>query len=218
MPRRRPADELRGRRVRVRAVLRAARRGRLGAAACVAALALAPPSAGAAALSRQSGRVWEPEVHLVAGQGTPPDRAGGYGAGAGLRLTITLGSFGVSSTVYDSIAIGVGLELMRHAGGGSPFGACVERTPAPAGTDVCTRVDAPGNPGGYVLFPVVARWSFAVTPTLSLFGEPGIGVFTSAGGAAAGPLLAFGGHLRLGDTTSAVLRLGWPVSTLGLAF
>jgi hypothetical protein len=182
------------------------------------ALLLSGASVRAAGRSPARDRDWEPEVHLAAGAGDPADAAGGYGAGLGARMTFTLGSFGVSAAVPDWIGLGVGLELMRHAAGGSPLGTCVERTPAPAGTSVCTRVDAPGSSSGYVLLPVVARWALGVTPTLALFVEPGVGVAFSGNGAGGGPLLALGGQLRLGDAASAVLRIGWPVSTLGISF
>jgi hypothetical protein len=184
----------------------------------MAALAVVGTSAQASGRAPAPRRGWEPEVHLTAGSGDPSGTASGYGAGVGGRVAFTLGSFDVSATTPDWIALGAGVELVRHAGGGSPFGTCIERTPGPAGTSVCTRVDAPGSSWGYVLIPVVARWSLGITPEASLFVEPGVGLVLADGGAGAGPLLGLGGTLRLGDAVNGVLRLGWPVSTLGVSF
>jgi hypothetical protein len=164
-------------------------------------------------------RGWRPEVHLVAGAGAPDTTGGGYGGGVGARVAFPLTTFGVSARVPDRLSLGAGLELVRYAGGGSPYGPCVERTPGPAGTSVCTRVDAPASAsGGYLLVPLAAAWSFDVASAWSLFVEPGLGPFFSSAGAGLTPLLAFGAQLRFGAVASGVLRLGWPVSTLGVTF
>jgi hypothetical protein len=160
----------------------------------------------------------EPEVHLAFGAGEPSAPAGGYGGGVGARASVTLGSFNVSPRVADWIALGAGLDFVRHAGGGSPYGACVERTPAPAGTSVCTRVDAPNGARSYLLLPVVAQWSLAVAPPLSLFIEPGVGLVIFSDGAGAAPAFALGARYRFAETASGVLRLGWPLTTLGVSF
>jgi hypothetical protein len=160
----------------------------------------------------------EPEVHLAFGAGEPTARAGGYGGGVGGRASVTVGSFGVSPRVADWLAVGAGLDFVRHAGGASPYGPCVERTPAPAGTSVCTRIDAPNGARSYLLLPVVAQWSLAVAPPLSLFVEPGVGIVLFSDGAAAAPAFALGARYRLADAANAVLRLGWPLATLGISF
>jgi hypothetical protein len=168
--------------------------------------------------SDRGASTWEPEAHLAFGASGPPARSGGYGAGVGARASVTLGSAHVSSRVDDWFALGFGLDLLHHAGGGSPYGTCVERTPAPAGTSVCTRVDAPNAVSNYLLVPVVAQWSFDVARPLSVFGELGIaGVVSSDGGGAAASF-ALGARYRVADAANAVLRLGWPLSTLGVSF
>jgi hypothetical protein len=173
---------------------------------------LALPATAAAAPARG----WEVEPHLVFGAAAPW-YAGGYGAGFGARGAVTLGSFGVSPRVPDAIAFSFGLDLVR-GWGGSPYGDCVERTPGPAGTSVCTRVDAPGNGGNFLLAPVVARWTLDFGPPFSVFIEPGLAIFLATGNGGATGSFALGGRLRLSDSVEAVLRLGWPASTLGIAF
>lgn len=161
-------------------------------------------------------RAWELEPHLVFGASTPW-ASGGYGGGLGVRAAVTMGSFHVSSRVRDTIALSFGADLVR-GWGGSPYGECVERTPGPAGTSVCTRVDAPGNGGTYVLVPVVARWTLDLAPPFSFFVEPGVAVYLASRHGGAGPSFALGARLRLAESMDAVLRLGWPASTIGLAF
>jgi hypothetical protein len=164
-------------------------------------------------------RGWQPEVHLVAGAAAPDTTVGGYGGGIGARLSIPVTSFNVSSRVPDWLSLGAGIELVRYVGGGSPFGPCVERTPAPAGTSVCTRVDAPASAsGGYFLVPLVAAWSLGVAPSFSVFIEPGLGPYFSGDGPGITPLLAFGGRIRFGTVATGVFRLGWPISTFGVSF
>jgi hypothetical protein len=161
-------------------------------------------------------RGWELEPHLVFGA-TAPWYYGGYGAGFGARAAVTVGSFRISPRVPDAIAISFGLDFVR-AWGGSPYGVCVERTPGPAGTSVCTRIDAPGNPGTFLLLPLVVRWTLDFAPPFSGFIEPGLAMFFGPDHGGATASFAIGGRMRLTDTVEAVLRLGWPASTLGLAF
>jgi hypothetical protein len=204
---RRRAPELRDGRDRMRTVLR------LRVALALTATLSASPAAGASASASGS---WEIEPHLVFGA-SAPWFGGGYGAGVGARAALTLGSFGVSSRVRDAIALSFGLDLVR-GWGGSPFGVCVERTPGPAGTSVCTRVDAPNGAGGFLLVPVVARWTLEIAPPFSVFIEPGVAMFVASDHGGATGAFALGGRMRLGETAEAVVRLGWPASTLGLAF
>jgi hypothetical protein len=161
-------------------------------------------------------RGWEVEPHLVFGA-SAPWAWGGYGGGVGARAALTMGSFGVSSRVRDTIALSFGADLV-WTWGGSPYGNCIERTPGPAGTSVCTRVDSPAAGGRYLQVPVVARWTLDLAPPFSFFIEPGVVIFIGSDHGGAGPSFAVGGRYRLGETVSAVLRLGWPASTLGLAF
>jgi hypothetical protein len=179
-------------------------------AALLLATLLATPAAAAE-------RTWEIEPHLVFGAAAPW-YAGGYGGGLGVRGAVTMGSFGVSTRVRDTIALSFGADFVR-AWGGSPYGDCIERTPGPAGTSVCTRVDAPGAYGGYYLLaPVVARWTLDLAPPFAFFIEPGVAIFVGNDHGGAAPSFAIGGRYRLTQVMDAVLRLGWPASTIGLAF
>lgn len=178
-------------------------------AAVAVALLIAAPAAAAE-------RGWELEPHLVFGAAAPW-YADGYGGGLGLRAAVTMGSFGVSPRVRDTIGLSFGGDFVR-GWGGSIYGECVERTPGPAGTSVCTRVDAPGNGGYYLLAPVVARWTLDLAPPFSFFVEPGVAIYLASRHGGAGPSFALGARLRLAESVDAVLRLGWPASSIGLAF
>lgn len=158
----------------------------------------------------------EVEPHLVLGPASPPGPGTGSGGGAGVRGTLPVWNDGLFEGVRDSVAVGLGLDLVRYRGlGGVAFGRCVETRPGPAGTTICTRVDTPGGPASYAFLPVVLQWNVWLTPELSLMAEPGLVIYLADGGAGAGPSIHVGGRYRITDAVCLTLRVGWPTITAG---
>ena len=185
---------------------------------------LALPSASSAeprprSFSEQPAYVLELEPHFVAGVADAPGPAASQGGGLGVRGSSVVSRDGFIATANDSIAVGFGIDVLRYPGQtGSLSGTCVRRTPGPGGTSVCTEVDVPGSPRNYVFLSGVMQWNFWLTPRWSLFGEPGIDLFLTNHGSGAAPSLAVGGRMHFSDFAALTLRLGWPLTTLGVSF
>lgn len=161
---------------------------------------------------------WEAEPHLVFGPGLPPGPGRGSGAGVGFRGSFVVAPDGIIDAFPDSVAIGLGVDLLRYRSFGPPHGACVRRVSAPAGTNVCVEVDGPGAARTYLLLPIVVQWNIWLTPRWAVFGEPGLAFYATRGGAGAAPTLSLGGRLRILDNLAVTLRLGWPTVTIGASF
>ncbi|HEY4184812.1 MAG TPA: hypothetical protein VGP07_07060 [Polyangia bacterium] len=186
-------------------------------------LVAAPPAAaqrlGHAFYAQQPPYTLELEPHLVAGMANPPGPGVGQGAGFGVRGSVVLSRDGFIDGVNDSLAIGFGADVLRYRGlFGNYYGTCVQRAAGPAGTSICTEVDTPGGPRGYLFVPVVLQWNFWLNQRWSLFGEPGIDFFFTNHGGGITPSLSVGGRFQLNDVVALILRLGWPTTTLGVSF
>jgi hypothetical protein len=181
----------------------------------------ARPAAAADVLVRrgsvQPSLPFELEPHLILGAATPPGPGTGTGSGIGVRGSFLLAPSGFLARVDDSVALGIGLDLMRYDGAGGRFGSCVRTTPGPAETTICTEVST-GAASNYAFIPVVMQWNFWLTPAWSVFGEPGLDVFVASGGAGVTPALFVGGRFRVSRDIALTLRLGWPTFTLGGSF
>lgn len=142
----------------------------------------------------------------------------GSGLGAGLRASVVVMDTGFVSSINDSVAVSFGLDWLRY--------------------NACYYHDAYGCGASYFILPVTLQWNFWFSPKFSMFGEPGLyiyhGVFDDtgycidkAGRAVPGCgyptttgvdlALFLGGRLHFNDQIAMTLRLGWPVSSLGLS-
>jgi hypothetical protein len=65
--------------------------------------------------------------------------------------------------------------------------------------------------------PVAMQWNFWFTPQWSAFGEPGLALRLEKK-PKPHPHIAVGGRLNFNDSLAMTLRLGWPVSSLGVSF
>jgi hypothetical protein len=179
----------------------------------------ARPAAANTLVRRGSFQPWsrvELEPHLVLGAVSPPGPGAGSGSGVGVRASFLLAPDGFLAGVDDSVALGIGLDVVHYAGTGGRFGDCLRTTPGPAGTTICTEVSTAAT--NYAFVPVVMQWSFWLTPSFSLFGEPGLNVFAASGGTGVAPALFVGGRFRLSDAVTLTLRLGWPTFAIGGSF
>ena len=140
----------------------------------------------------------EIEVHgVVAYTGGPLllGRYGYVGFGPGFQANFRILKNGFIPSINDSIAIGVGADLVFD-----------------------------DNSAVRLVTPVVLQWNFYLTKHWSVFGEPGLSIefpmSTPQGPEPIylSPVLAVGGRYHFNDHVSLVLRLGYPVSSFGVSF
>jgi hypothetical protein len=134
---------------------------------------------------------------------------GNTGFGAGLRVGIPL-AVGHIGRVPDNIALSFGGDILHY--------------------DNCYFGERCG--ANYLLLPVAAQWNVFVHRRFSLFAEGGAfiykGWFDGCGPGDNGcnapsnfgilPTLAIGGRLHIGDDVALTLRVGYPMTTLGISF
>jgi len=140
----------------------------------------------------------ELDVHgLVAYWGGPLllGRYGTTGFGPGFRASFNILKDGFLPNVNDSVAIGVGADLVF-------------------GIDNTVRF----------VTPIVMQWNFWLTQHWSVFGEPGVALefpmSTPQGSEPpyVSPALFVGGRYDFNDHITLTARLGFPMSTVGVSF
>jgi hypothetical protein len=70
---------------------------------------------------------------------------------------------------------------------------------------------------GDLLVPVVLQWNFWLSPSWSVFAEPGVALGSGATNEVV-PILDLGGRLHLGRHVALTLRAGYPAFSLGFSF
>lgn len=140
----------------------------------------------------------ELEVHGVVAYGAGPFLIGRYnliGFGPGFRANFRILKNGFVSTINDNVAIGVGAELVFD-------------------TDNAV----------HLVTPVVLQWNFWLTKHWSVLGEPGLVISfpmsTPRGGEPIffSPTLAVGARYGFNDHVALFMRLGYPISSIGVSF
>jgi hypothetical protein len=142
----------------------------------------------------------ELDVHGVfAYWGTTPvfalGRNGTVGFGPGVRASFNILKDGFIPKLNDSVAIGVGADLVFDIDNSVRF-----------------------------VTPVVLQWNFWLTTHWSVFGEPGVVIsFPMSAPAGAEPVyvspaLFVGARYNFNDHVTFVARLGFPMSTVGVSF
>jgi hypothetical protein len=128
------------------------------------------------------------------------------GFGGGLRVSIPFVS-GHMGRVPDNLGITFGGDILHY--------------------DNClSSVDCGAN---YLMLPVAAQWNIGVARRVSLLVEGGAylykGWFDTCGPGCAGPsdfgilpTVAVGGRFHIGENTALLVRIGYPMVTLGLSF
>ena len=122
-------------------------------------------------------------------------RYGYVGFGPGVHASFRILKNGFIPSINDSIAIGIAAELIFD-------------------TDNDVRL----------LTPVVMQWNFWLTKHWSVFGEPGLAVeFPMSVPRGSEPIyvtpsLSVGGRYNFNDHVTLVLRLGYPVTSIGASF
>jgi hypothetical protein len=134
---------------------------------------------------------------------------GNTGFGAGLRVGIPL-AYGNIGRVPDNIAISLGGDILHY--------------------DNCYFGERCG--ANYLMVPVAAQWNLFVHRRVSVFAEGGAflykGWFDGCGPGDTGcnapsnfgilPTLALGGRIHIGDDVALTLRVGYPMTTIGISF
>lgn len=140
----------------------------------------------------------ELDVHGVVAYGGGPFAIGRYdtlGFGPGFQASFRIMKNGFIPSINDSIAVGVGAELVFDT-----------------------------NNNVRLLTPVVLQWNFWVTTHWSLFAEPGIVIeFPMSTPKGTEPLyltpaLTAGARYNFNDHIAFVARLGFPLSSFGVSF
>jgi hypothetical protein len=144
----------------------------------------------------------ELEVHGLIAYGGGPFAIGRddvFGLGPGVHGNIRILKNGFIPKLNNNVAIGIGAELVFNAIG-------------VAGTEV------------RLVTPIVLQWNFWMTTHWSVFGEPGFAIefpMSTPGGAEpiyVTPTLSVGGRYNFNDKVALVLRVGYPITSIGVSF
>ncbi|HEY8041662.1 MAG TPA: hypothetical protein VIF15_17775 [Polyangiaceae bacterium] len=149
----------------------------------------------------------ELEPHVLLGWGAFYP-GGGFGVGG--RASIPIVDNGFVKEINDSVAISFGLDAMF-------YNACWYN-------GSCSAT--------YLQIPVVLQWNFFVAQHWSVFGEPGLLIYTGflndcpngrdCGGRPAvtgvEPALFLGGRYHLSDSVALTMRIGFPSFSFGFSF
>ena len=160
----------------------------------------------------------ELEPHFVLGAFDPPGPGPGSdaGFGGGVRASFEVARNGFIGKLNDSVAVGVGLDVLEYDG--HPRGYCERFEPGPNSTQICTRVSGSGS-SVYYLVPVVMQWNFWLTRRWSVFGEPGFLFRYVNDDFGFNPFVLYGGgRLHFSDSIALTLRVGYPTFSLGVSF
>jgi hypothetical protein len=137
------------------------------------------------------------------------------GFGLGGRFSIPIVKNGFVPSINNSVAIGFGVDWVHYSDN------CHYRD----------RFGAYGCDANYFFFPVVMQWNFFVAQRWSVFGEPGLFIYTGSydnncppnspcdiSRSGVRPAIYVGGRFHITDTLSLTMRLGWPTLSVGLSF
>jgi hypothetical protein len=194
-------------------------RSRLLAAAAFAAATALGSSAHAQSIIKNPGdhpdyKV-EVEPHLNFGWAS---RWASNGVGVGGRFSIPVVKNGFVPTINNSVAISFGLDYLR-------YGGCY-------GNGAIFKSSDCGG-ASFLLLPVAMQWNFWLSPTWSVFGEPGLYIYhgiyddpcAGLGAICATPsrtsvdfLFHAGGRFHFNDTVALTMRVGYPTLSVGVSF
>lgn len=190
----------------------------LAATSALAFALLAPSSASAQTIIKNPGmhpRGPELEPHLVL---RPFDtRDNDLGLGLGFRATFQIGDNLFLKNINNSVGVGVGLDWTSLRG-------CRGYRDTNGNDYNCDRINV-------FTVPVVMQWSFYLTQSWSVFGEPGL-ILTHWGSDPCHdlpgvrcsddnwmkPTLFVGGRWHFSPNTTLTMRVGWPNWSVGVSW
>jgi hypothetical protein len=150
---------------------------------------------------------------------------GGTGFGLGMHAVIPFLDNGPVSTINNNMGIGFGLDWGHFSDNGCGWAYRGFRGALPLGCDVTANS---------LLFPVYVQWNFFFTKVVSVFGEAGFGIYhdwvsyAPPGGCpfaygcsdsrtGAFPYFEGGGRFLFGDSVGLLVRIGYPMLTVGVS-
>jgi hypothetical protein len=148
-------------------------------------------NAGAQSTIKSPGRhpdySFEAEPHVYYGF-DPPGAAAGKGWGPGFRGTVELVDNGFIKSINNTVGLGFGIDWIAFH-------------------DSKTSL----------WVPIVMQWNFWLNPTISVFGEPGGGLYL---GNASGvrPAMYGGARFHFSEKLALTLRVGYPGLSAGVSF
>ncbi len=154
---------------------------------------------------------------------SPPRGSADVGLGGGVNFGINLAPKGFLPTVYDSVALTIGIDTLYHFGGRPRAAECAEWQGS-GSSRVCVRTR--GGSGTEALFfytPVTMQWNFYFTPKWSVFGEPGMAMYFRTGryeplSVGVIPVFFAGGRYHFSNKATLTMRIGYPYTTIGVSF
>jgi len=153
---------------------------------------------------------------------SPPRGSADVGVGGGVNFGINLAPTGFLPSVYDSVALTLGIDTVQYFGGAAATSDCVEWQGS-GSSAICVKTSAGGGPALVFYTPVTMQWNFYLTPKWSVFGEPGLAMFFRTAShqslsVGATPLIFVGGRYHFSNTATLTMRIGYPYTTLGVSF
>jgi hypothetical protein len=144
------------------------------------------------------------------------------GVGGGVNFGINLAPRGFLPSVYDSVALSLGIDTVQYFGGYARPSECAEWEGS--GSDaICVRARSGSGPALIFYTPVNFQWNFYLTPKWSVFGEPGFTMYFRAArheslGVGVFPAFFVGGRYHFSNKATLTMRLGYPYTSIGVSF
>jgi hypothetical protein len=153
---------------------------------------------------------------------SPPRGSADVGIGGGVNFGINLAPRGFLPTVYDSVALAVGIDVVQYFGGHPAPAECAEWE-GNGSAAICVRTRSSNGPALLFYTPVLLQWNFYLTPQWSVFGEPGFTMFFRTArheslNVGAFPAFFVGGRYHFSNQATLTMRLGYPYTTIGVSF
>jgi hypothetical protein len=153
---------------------------------------------------------------------SPPRGNADVGLGGGVNFGINLAPRGFLPTVYDSVALAVGIDTVQYFGGHPTPAECAEWQGS-GSEAICVRTRSSNGPALIFYTPVMFQWNFYLTPKWSVFGEPGFTMFFRTArheslSVGAFPAFFVGGRYHFSNQATLTMRIGYPYTTIGVSF
>jgi hypothetical protein len=153
---------------------------------------------------------------------SPPRGRADVGLGGGVNFGINLAPQGFLPTVYDSVALSLGLDVVQYFGGPATSSNCSEwQGSGPSA--ICVKSSAGSGPALLFYTPIAMQWNFYLTPKWSVFGEPGFTMYFRTAryeslNVSAIPVIFLGGRYHFSNKATLTMRIGYPYTTVGVSF
>jgi len=150
---------------------------------------------------------------------------GSTGYGLGMHAVIPFFDNGPVSTINNNMGIGFGLNWSHWSDNACGWAYRGFRNGFFGAGDCNVTANS-------IKIPIFMQWNFFLTKIISVFGEPGLGIYhdlatwTPPGGCPVGfscgnnatgvfPYFEVGGRFLFGDTVGLLVRIGYPYLTVG---